>query len=394
MPYVVTCPACATRLKTPAVVPAGKAVTCPQCKHAFTTTEVSPELADSVVPRPPVPPPVPRRSKQDDLPAAEFVDDEDEDDRPRAKRRRDDEDEEDDRPRAKRRRDEDDEPAPRRKAKKKKSPLVLILAIGLPLVFLLLVGAGIGAYFMFFSGGASSDMLAWAPSDSTTVRGARLSSLPAGSPLRRNFQGGFGRVESIGISMDNIDEGLIANGSSGDVIVVRLKTATDPAALMRSANATEQTVDGKKFYVGSGAFHLPNSKLLVWCPTDTAMKNLLKKDAKVTIDDDLKRFVGKTSGDVWSARVSKAKGGFGPRGEYGTMRVSGNNVTITTSVVFPDAASAQQAEAGARANAERAKFMGGLGQTSVNVSTSGDTVTVTLSGSLEGNGFIFPGMGL
>src|SRR5262245_60387007 len=141
MPYVIQCPSCSTKLKSAQPVPAGKTVTCPQCKNPFTTSEAAQEVnaqptspateapkpATAAPARAPAPPPMParpaktvtgaldaftadKRAQPADggkVPDAEIVDDED--DRPKARRRRDDDEEEDDRPRARGRRRGDDE---------------------------------------------------------------------------------------------------------------------------------------------------------------------------------------------------------------------------------------------------------------------------------------------
>ena len=122
MPYVVVCPKCGSKLKSGQPVAAGRRLACPQCKEVFTLSAPAPEVdnpdaspapavaaaAPQARPKPPVgilepPAKPPARSAasarpsaaRDDVRDAEFVDD---DDRPMAKRSRN-EDDEDDRPR-------------------------------------------------------------------------------------------------------------------------------------------------------------------------------------------------------------------------------------------------------------------------------------------------------
>ncbi len=413
MPYVVTCPECSTRLKTPNPVPAGRAVTCPQCRHAFTTTEVSPELADTAsapaLPRPPVPPPPPKKARQEELATAEIVDD-DENDRPRSKKRRD--DDEDDRPRAKKRRDddeddrppakkrsrddEDDLPAARRKGpKKKKSKLVLILAIALPLLFLMVAGAGVGAYFLFFGGGPSTDMLAWAPSDTEMVEGVNYAKISAYPKLKRPVQARLGRIEDIGVPLTDVDEALFATGLSGSVTVVRTKSKLDAPALMGKIKATELTAGGKKYYRAQGGYyHAPAARLLVYTPAESTMTALLKKEEKVTIGDELRGYANKAGGDTWAANTSRTPfglaplGGFmAPKGSYGGNRALGNQIKITRTLVFADTAAAQAAESQFKLAEQMFKSGGrGKGLESISVTSSGSTVTLTATGSIEDDG--------
>ncbi|HJZ94326.1 MAG TPA: hypothetical protein VKE40_25910 [Gemmataceae bacterium] len=155
MPYVIQCPSCSTKLKSAQPVPAGRTVTCPQCKNPFTTSEAAqevngqptapaPSAAEALKPataapapvptRAPAPPPMPARPGKSVMGAldaftadkrsqpadsgkirdAEIVDDEDADDRPKTRRRRDEDGDEDDRPRSRNRgRDDDDDERPR-----------------------------------------------------------------------------------------------------------------------------------------------------------------------------------------------------------------------------------------------------------------------------------------
>jgi len=126
---IASCPKCATKLKVPDGTTAS--VRCPKCQTVFKSTappaaapapefEVVEETPAKPAPLPtrpakpaappPPPPPAPAESPFSNL--------EDEDDRPRKKRRRDDDEDEDDRPRKKKSRDDDeDEDRPRSKKK-------------------------------------------------------------------------------------------------------------------------------------------------------------------------------------------------------------------------------------------------------------------------------------
>ena len=416
MPFVVTCPKCSTRLKTPNPVPAGRAVTCPQCKHAFTTTEESPELADTAsapaLARPPVPPPPPKKARQEELAAAEIVDD-DEDDRPRAKRRRDeddeddrprakkkrddDEDDEDDRPRAKKRRDDGADDRPR--AKKAKKPLILILAVALPVLLLVAAVGGVLAY-RHFGGrggdGASTEMLVWAPSNSTSVKGVNYAKISQHPSFRQIVQADLSRLDNLSVPLIDVEEALIANGPSNQVIVVRTKVKLDPEILRRAASGREVAVGPKKYYWSlGGCFHLPSSKMLVYTFTEKAMIDLLTKEEKVTVGNGLRECAGKAAGDLWWAHASEfgsvmSFGGAGmsqvyaPKGMYGGRQIVGDKMKYSQSLVFADAAAAQQAEGDIRRMDQTYYQAPGFRREweSFAVSSAGATVTISVVGPI------------
>src|SRR5437667_9514976 len=84
MPYQVLCPKCSTKLKSKQPVPAGRTLTCPQCKHTFTLTEDAAEVdTQPISTRPAAPPPSSRdeiaprrgsRSELDDIDSQDIVD--------------------------------------------------------------------------------------------------------------------------------------------------------------------------------------------------------------------------------------------------------------------------------------------------------------------------------
>ena len=117
------CPTCSA-VFTVADDKAGKTSTCPKCKSQFQI----PELDPPPMPPPalPLPPPAKRTTRprgdeeDDDRPRRRSRrDEEDDDDRPRRRSRRDEEDEDDDRPRRRSRREDDDEDdRPRRRSRR------------------------------------------------------------------------------------------------------------------------------------------------------------------------------------------------------------------------------------------------------------------------------------
>src|SRR5262249_43485203 len=52
MPYLIVCPNCGSKLKAAQPLPAGRNLTCPQCKAAFTLSEPAPEVDAASLPTP------------------------------------------------------------------------------------------------------------------------------------------------------------------------------------------------------------------------------------------------------------------------------------------------------------------------------------------------------
>src|SRR5205809_717567 len=105
MPYQVTCPDCSAKLKSAAPVPAGRPLTCPQCKRVFTLSEPAPEIdtqpvATTASPTPAPAPPAggyttPRRGSKaeiDEIDTADIVDAAEFDRSPKSKAKRRDDD--------------------------------------------------------------------------------------------------------------------------------------------------------------------------------------------------------------------------------------------------------------------------------------------------------------
>jgi predicted Zn finger-like uncharacterized protein len=149
MPAYATCPSCKARLKVPDHLAGQKRlVKCPSCAETFDVSEIDGTTAEA--------PPHP--AKQSAGAARRAADEDDDiDERSRGRRRREDDEDDDDRPRARRRErrdddDDDDRPARRRRRKPAKSGgsnVVLVLAIAGGVCLLILIGCGVGAFFIF-----------------------------------------------------------------------------------------------------------------------------------------------------------------------------------------------------------------------------------------------------
>jgi hypothetical protein len=143
MPIVVTCPGCPTKLSAPDHA-AGKQIRCPKCGAAapvpdFIPAEEVPVVEAAIVPPKPKPKPV----------QAEV----DEDEPPRKKATRRDDDDEPPRKKKKRRYEDDDDDPPRRRRRSGGGgggAMVAVIIVG---GVLLLVGLGVGIYFLTSKGG-------------------------------------------------------------------------------------------------------------------------------------------------------------------------------------------------------------------------------------------------
>lgn len=343
MAFVVTCPACSSRLKTPQLVAAGTLVACPSCNHQFNLKQDSPEL-DASPASPPVPPPIPTKAKRKTTVEADFEEDDHEDERPKNKKKRVVVEED----------DEEEVPAKRTKTtsgRQKKSKLVIIAAVALPFLFLACGGIGYGIYSYAFGGGPSSDMLAWAPTDSTSISGIRYARISEIGNYRSRLEARVRGITFLGVKEGDIDEIMIAKTGAREMQVVRTKSKIDVGALAQASNAKETKSGEYTYYATPGTrFFSPSSRLLVICFDDTAMNAVLTKDRKVTIDKELRNVLGKTSGDLWDASINKNQwvngnlGGSGVKAHYGGSWLGESQIRSVHYWIFTDEESAKRSE--------------------------------------------------
>jgi hypothetical protein len=479
MPYLVVCPNCATKLKSPTPLAAGRSLNCPQCKGQFTLTEpavaIDPAGRPITTPAPPPPaggpradrPPVPARlvpppvrKRPDELPDAEFVDDEDDrppvrrrddedDDRPRARRRPRDE-EDDDRPRSRSRRDDDDEddrpkdrgrrgrddeeedvppPPPRRRKKKQNKGLLIGLLAGAA-ALLFCCGGGSVLYFadpFGWFGGASSDMLAWAPADSQAVMYMDVDGMSRLPEAKDQLHVKNTDVARYGIRTDEVAAVLGAGrshpmGGDPEVTVVQLKAAANQSAIVAASGGTEATAGGKKYYRTrtGGGLYFPSSRLVVITQAESILTARLGKDeGKVVISEDLRAATRRGDGLVWIAASGQAaeqadfigkiagfanmfgRGGFAPggfapggpgparparaRSTVMAMKASGGTATIRFESTYDtsDAARKMADDLRRALDANRASIESGE---TFDVSSSGATVTLTVTGPIKKKG--------
>ena len=490
MPYLVTCPKCATKLKSGQPVPAGRAVSCPQCKTTFTLTEPAPAIdlpaagppARSAPPPPPRARSAPARSSRadedDDRPRSRRRDEDEEDDRPRSRRRPADEEEEEDRPRGRRkpaddededrpksrrrrdddedekvpprsrkRRDEDedeedrptsrkargtddldeDEDRPRSRGKKKRKKGLVLIVGGLAAVFLLCAGGGLAMYFLDpfgMFGGGSSEMLAWAPSDSQALMFIDVEEAEKVSEFKAGLKGDAVDQTKLGLKPEEVSAMLGAGRGPGDpdVTVIKLRAAADRPKLIAACGGKEATASGKKYYKTSagGGLYFASDKLLVVTKTEAAMTGLLQKENKVTVSDDLRAASKKGDGLMWMAAAGPAaeKGdmiglmaGFGNlMGAFGmggpaapktappkakttlmSIKVSGSRGTGRFESTYDSPESAKRIADDRKKAMDQAKTKSSDMQ-SFDVSTSGATVTLTIVGPVKAGKGGLPGL--
>lgn len=402
MAHSVTCPQCSAKLTSQTPIPTGKRINCPKCKTPFVpeeevedipvaelvevaVTPVVPKPAPqkAAPPKPIAPPPIlrakPREEEVEDPPRASRRRDEDEaderpparskrveeddEDRPRAQIKRD-EDEEDDRPRRSRRRDEEEDDRPRvrrdyedddrpsrsrpRRTRKKRG-LLLLLLIGGPAAAVVIVG--IVLYFNLFGGGGPpKDMLAWAPSDSTTITYVDYAALRR----HRTERGPEGGTPIHGVHPRDIESTMQADGGDGTVMVIKTTYPMDREKILSAAVSgvnnfrQSRTVNGKTYYeLFRGEYvYFASDRILVHTRKESAITSRLDRDeGTVNISPEMKSLFSRTQGDAWSIKTA-GRGTYTHNGNrvessVSWVRVSGDTITTGGEITFESESAAQ-----------------------------------------------------
>ena len=256
--------------------------------------------------------PVSRRGRVDD-----------DDDRPRS-RRDPDEDEDDERPRGRKARvtarddgDDDGDTRERRRRRngrsKKNKRLLIGLIIGVAAFLFWRVGAVL--YFAgILGGGASSDMLAWAPADSQSIMYVDVEAADKVDELRNELKADALHMGKHGIKREDVSAVLGAGRISGmggepDVMVIKLRASADKNAIINSVGGTKATAGDKEYYKtrAGGALYFPSDRMVVISKNERAVTGRLGKDeGKVVITDDLRDVASRGDGIVWIASTGQA----------------------------------------------------------------------------------------
>jgi hypothetical protein len=378
----------------------------------------------------------PRRRKveddedDDDRPRSKRRKDEDDDDQPRSKRRQD--DDEDDRPKSRKARggeddedDEDDRPRGRKAGKKKKKGKKVLLIALLGGAAALLLGAVLVVLlvdpFGLFGGGASSEMLAWAPAETQSITYVDVDGARSVEGFNNGFGGVAGDSTKLGLKADEVSAVLGASKSGGgvfgllggdpDVMVIKLKASADRTKIINAAGGKEATANGKKYYKtnGGGGLYFPSDRLIVATKAESTLTGLLQKDdGKVVVSDDLRSAVKRAdgivsmvssgqaaeSGDILGLMAGAANpfAGMGPGGPAAaktgkvkttlfTVKASGNRATAKVETTYDSAETATKIAEGLQKMLEQNK--GKIEADSHDVSRSGSTVTLTMSGPIN-----------
>jgi hypothetical protein len=434
MPFVVTCPHCRTQLKSPRPIPSGRTLTCPQCQNGFTLSQPAQEMDLLPVPPPaPASRPVMGRLVTDDDPPRRRRDD----DRPENRRP---EDDEEDRPRTRRRpvdavfddrrRGHVDENEDRPQQRRKNRPMGLVFLLGgLTALFLCCTGGGLTLYladpFHWF-GGSSSDLVVWLPADTQHIERIDFTEVSKHPKALTGVRREITDAEGFGLKAEDVSDAMLGKKSSkgpAEVIVLRLKSAADKDKVVKAAGGTEATANGRRYFKtkGGGAIHFPSDRTVVLTRSEATMTGLLQKDAgKVVISKDLQDCVQRADGHLWAATVGSDATMFGDAGKGGpglpgmapmpaaksavmTARLSGDEVAIRMEMTFADAETAKRAAeqidgmfkmikgfmemAGGFAKGGNAevKKMQDMKKVldSVQITTSGATVIITLTGPID-----------
>jgi hypothetical protein len=272
-----------------------------------------------------------RKRDDDDSPKRRGRDDDDrpnrrgrdeDDDAPRSRRDR---DEDDDRPRRRGRDDDDDDDRGSRRGRKNKrkggkGKMIAFIAAGV----LLLGGLGFLAYYLFFGGGYDEEMVAFMPSDTTSLNFENIDKQAGIAKFKKimekEFNGSpkFALLKSAGLSIDDIKRTLEGNTEKGvNITVVRTKKSVDQGKV--TSGADKKDAGGKSYWkVKKGNFGdtfvaFPKDDIMLMVSDEEVMKSTLNKESgKVVINETLQELAKKVGkGDIWHANYNKNSGGGG-----------------------------------------------------------------------------------
>jgi hypothetical protein len=369
--------------------------------------------------------PAPRRKREDD----------EEDERPKARKGRvADDEKEEERPKARKSRandddeeyDDDDGPRPKSRKGKKNKKVLLLALIGGGAAFLFLLCAGIVLFADPFGlnlfGSSSSEMLAWAPADSQNIIYMDVEGMEKVDAMKGNFKGDITDSTKLGLKQDEVSAvmgaGRIVGGGDPDVTIIKLRTKADQQKIINTSGGKEATTNGKKYYKtsGGGGLYFASDKMLVVAKTDAIMTSLLQKDSgKVVISDDLKSAAKRGDGLVWMAGTGQAAekgdligllsgnvnfGGFGPaapkaqskcKSTLMSMKASGTQGTSRIESTYDSSDTAKKIADDLKKAMDQAKAKSNDGNT-FDVSSSGSTVTLTVTGPIKPGKGMIPGL--
>jgi hypothetical protein len=211
-------------------------------------------------------------------------------------------------------RDDYDEDRPRRRKKKKQASkgLIIGLAIG---GGVLLIGLAIGAYFLFFRGGLSSDELKFLP-DKCVVVGSFKPAEFLDSGIWRDMKkemGGGGMLDfekqmedKIGFAPKDIERVTMGGSEDDAVVIVKTRKTVKASDVQKALKQLPKfgAAEFKESKVGSytiskteddegPAFCIVNSNLVVASEKAKSLEKILKRDKKVEFSSSFQKIVDK-----------------------------------------------------------------------------------------------------
>ena len=363
-----------------------------------------------------------RRNDDDDRPSPRGPSGDlafDDDDKPKARRSRNDDD--DDRPKSRKSRDDEDdlEPendAPRsrsryKKGKKGKRTLLIALlggGAGLLLILFLVGFFWIDPFGLLGGGGAPTEMLAWAPADTETILLMDVVEVRKLDDFKDGF-GGNSDSARHGIRADEVATVMVASraGTGGqDVVVYKLISSADQPRIIAAVSGKEVTANGKKYYrTGTnGGLYFPSSRLVVVAQSENTMQTLLqKKESSIIVSAEMRAAAKRESGIIVLACVGKTAevsdiissgGRLGARSAtarsfVSALKVSGDRGTRTMVSTYDSSETARRIADELRKSMEQNPTMRGEID-SYDVSYSGTSVTLTLRGPVKGKKTFMP----
>lgn len=273
MPFVLACLKCGARLRAATRLRAGRRLTCPTCRAAFTLH------ADAE----------PEARKAETIPDAVLLDDED--DRPPVGTRR--------------RRDHVEDERPIRRRRRPVSP-PLLLGVGIGGFFILLA-LGTGAYFLFrkASAPAAADLIAYAPSDTVSLAGFDLDALTADERLHHAIglrnPADLAELDRAGLRPTDLSRALVARTGTGVAAALRFKGPQDRAKYLGT------TVPGKPYAPLTslnGAFrfgYFADAKTLVLADREATVQDVIDGGGKPRASHKLQALADRARGPMWRA---------------------------------------------------------------------------------------------
>lgn len=186
----------------------------------------------------------------------------------------------------------------------------MIWAIAVPVVLVILAGAGYGMYSLIFGGGVSPDMLAWAPNDTDQLSYLNYAKARKITSNNESLAKDIEQFVKAGVREDSIVEVMTAMASVKMCRVIRTKGALYADEIASVSKAEKIAVGNKSIYkCSSGVFHIPSPYLMVICKTEKEMTQLLQKDQTVTFSKEMQALVASAEGDGWHLQTFKQNAG-------------------------------------------------------------------------------------